>query len=162
MSTPNTQPKQHNTDIIGGVLMLATAAFFQYHMDPDFTDLGAYFPQRLIYGIAALGVGLLIKGFFWPKYQDSFMAKVNPRLMFTVIVGLVWVFLMPWTGFIATSVVAMFAILWRLEPKAKRTPVRLAKLLALVVAEVAVVYYVFAKLLFVTLPVGRLWWNLLG
>ena len=159
MSTPNT-PKQHNTDIIGGVLMLATAAFFQYQMDPDFTDLGAYFPQRLIYGIAALGVGLLIKGFFWPKYLNSFMTKVNPNVVFICIVGLIWVYLLAWVGFILTSIVAMFAILWRLEPKGNRTPVRLAKLLALVVAEVAVVYFVFGKLLFVTLPVGRLWWTL--
>jgi len=75
-------------------------------------------------------------------------------------VGLIWVYLLAWTGFILTSIVAMFAILWRLEPKAKRTPARLAKLALLVVAEVAVVYFVFAKLLFVTLPMGRLWWHL--
>jgi len=158
MSTPGTQPKkQHNTDIIGGVIMLATAAFFQLQMDPDFTDLGAYFPQRLIICIAFLGVGLLIKGFVRPKYMDSIMTKVNSYVLFTSVVGLAWVFLLQWTGFIPTSLVAMFAIMWRLEPKASRTPARLAKLAALVVVEVVVVYFVFVKLLYVTMPDGRLW-----
>ena len=159
MSTPDTQPnKQHNTDIIGGVIMLAIAAFFQFQMDPDFTALGAYFPQRLIVYIAILGVGLLIKGFIWPKYMDSFMTKVNPFVIFTVIVGLAWVYLLEWTGFVPTSIVAMFAILWYLEPKDKRTPARLTKLAAIAVIEVLVVYVVFVELLYVTMPSGRLWW----
>ena len=158
MNTPITQPKkQHNTDIIGGIIMLAVAAFFQFQMDPDFTDLGAYFPQRLIVYIALLGVGMLIKGFVRPKYMDSIMTKVNSLVLFTAAVGLAWVFLLQWTGFIPTSIVAMFAILWRLEPKARRTPARLAKLAALVVIEVLVVYFVFVKLLYVTMPAGRLW-----
>ena len=155
MST-DTQPKKHNTDRIGGILMLAVAAFFQFHMDPDFTPLAAYFPERLIVCIAILGVALLIKAHVRPMYMDSFVSKLNAPVVFTILVGLAWVFLLEWIGFVISSIAAIFIILYRFEPKAQRTPKRVAKLAAIAVGEVAVIYIVFVKLLYVTMPVGRL------
>jgi len=156
MSTPNTTPKKHNTDLVGGIIMLAVAAFFQFHMDPDFTPLAAYFPERLIVCMAVLGVALLIKAYVQPVYMDSFVSKLNAPVVFTIIVGLAWVFLLEWTGFVLTSLAAIFAILYRLEPKTKRTPVRVLKLAAIAAGEVAVIYIVFVRLLYVTMPTGRL------
>ena len=152
----NTRPEKLNTDLVGGIVVLAVAAFFQFNMDPDFTPLAAYFPKRLIVCMAVMGVMLLIKAYVRPVYMDSFIGKLNAPVVFTILVGLAWVFLLEWIGFIISSAAAIFVILYRFEPKAKRTPARLAKLAAIALVEVAVIYVVFIKLLYVTMPVGRL------
>ena len=157
MNKPSTQPKQLNTDLIGGIIMLAAAGFFQYQMDPDFGPLAAYFPERIIICLAILGGMLLIKSYVRPMYMDSFASKMNSTMLFTVVVGLAWVFLLEWVGFLLSSFAAIFFILYRLEPKAKRTPARVAKLAALALFEIAVIYVVFVKLLYVTMPIGRIW-----
>ena len=157
MSTPNTPPKKLNTDLAGGIITLAFAAFFQFHMDPDFSALAAYFPKKLIVCLAVMGVLLLIKAYVRPMYMDNFISKLNAPVVFTIIVGLAWVLLLEWTGFIITSLAAIFIILCRLEPKAKRTPRRIAMLAGIAALEVAVIYVVFVRLLYVTMPVGRLW-----
>ncbi len=156
MSDSATATKKLNTDLIGGIVVLAVAAFFQFNMDPDFSPLAAYFPERIIICLAILGVVLLIKAKVKPVYMDSFISQMNSSMLFTIVVGLAWVFLLEWIGFIISSLAAIFAILYRLEPAAKRTPARLAKFAAIAVAEVAVIYLVFVKLLYVTMPVGRL------
>ena len=157
MNTPTTQPNKLNTDLIGGLIILGMAAFFQFLMDPDFSHLAAYFPQRIIICMAVLGVALLVKSYVQPTYMDSFMSKLNAPVVFTIIVGLAWVLLLEWIGFIISSLAAIFIILYRLEPKAKRTPARAAKLAAIAVVEVGVIYVVFVRLLYVTMPTGRLW-----
>jgi hypothetical protein len=156
MNALKTEPGKLNTDLIGGILMLAIAAFFHYNMDPDFTRLAAYFPERLIIVLTVLGVILLIKARVRPVMMNSFVGKMNASMVFTLIVGLAWVFLLEWTGFILSSVTAIFIILLRLEPASKRTPVRVVKLALLAALEVAVIYVVFVRLLYVTMPVGRL------
>ncbi len=156
MNAPKSEPKKLNTDRIGGIIMLAVAAFFQWNMDPDFTRLAAYFPERIIICLAVLGVILLVKSHLRPVMMDSFTSKMNSSMMFTLVVGLAWVFLLEWIGFIISSLAAIFIILYRLEPKAKRTPARMGKLAALAALEVAVIYVVFVKLLYVTMPTGRL------
>jgi hypothetical protein len=155
MST-DTQAKKHNTDLIGGILMLAVAAFFQFHMDPDFSPMASYFPERLIVCMAVLGGALLIKAHVRPVYMDSFIYKLNAPVVFTILVGLAWVLLLEWIGFTISSIAAIFIILYRFEPRARRTPKRIAKMAAIAAGEVAVIYIVFVKLLHVTMPVGRL------
>ncbi len=156
MNAPKNEPKKLNTDLVGGIIMLATAAFFQFNMDPDFTRLAAYFPERIIIALAVLGAALLVKAYMQPVRMENFIRKMNAPMMFTIIVGLAWVFLLEWIGFVIASLAAIFIILYRLEPKAKRTPVRVAKLAAIAAGEVAVIYVVFVKLLYVTMPVGRI------
>jgi len=153
----DTPLKKLNTDLIGGILMLAVTAFFQFHMDPDFTPLASYFPTRLIVCMAVLGAALLIKAYVRPMYMDSFIYKLNAPVVFTILVGLAWVFLLEWIGFVISSIAAIFVILYRFEPKAKRTPKHVAKMAAIAAIEVAVMYIVFVKLLYVTMPAGRLW-----
>lgn len=157
MSTPTTPAKKLNTDLVGGIIMLAVAAFFQFQMDPDFSPLAAYFPAYLIAGLAILGLALLVKAYVRPTYMDSFIEKLNAPVVFTIIVGLGWAILMVWVGFIITSLAAIFLILYRLEPKATRTPKRIAKMAAIAAIEVAIIQVVFVNLLYVTMPIGRLW-----
>lgn len=156
MSDSAVVTKKLNTDLIGGIIVLAVAAFFQFNMDPDFSPLAAYFPERIIVCLAVLGVALLIKAKVSPVYMDSFISHMNSTMVFTIVTGLAWVFLLQWIGFLISSLAAIFLILYRLEPKANRTPARLARLAAITALEVAVIYVVFVKLLFVTMPVGRL------
>ncbi|SBV99395.1 membrane hypothetical protein [uncultured delta proteobacterium] len=157
MSTPTPSPKKLNTDLFGGFILLGMAAFFHFQMDPDFSPLAAYFPEHLIIGLVVLGVALLIKAYVRPVYMDSFVHKLNAPVVFTIIVALAWAVLMIWIGFIITSLAAIFLILWRLEPKAGRTPKRLAMFAAIAAIEVGVIHVVFVILLQVTMPVGRLW-----
>ncbi len=158
MSTPTKAPsKKLNTDLVGGIIMLGMAALFQSQMDPDFSPLAAYFPAHLIWCLGILGVALLVKAYVRPMYMDSFIDKLNAPVVFTIIVALAWAFLMVWIGFIITSLAAIFLILYRLEPKAKRTPKRLVRFAIIAAIEVAVIHVVFVTLLQVTMPVGRLW-----
>ncbi len=157
MSIPTTPSKKLNTDLIGGIIMLATAAFFQFHMDPDFSPLAARFPQHLIVGLVIVGLALLVKAYVRPMYMDSFIEKLNAPVVFTIIVALAWALLLVWVGFIITSLAAIFLILYRLEPKATRTPKRIAKMAAIAIIEVVVIQIVFVELLYVTMPVGRIW-----
>ena len=156
MSAPKA-PKKLNTDLIGGLITLAIAAFFHFQMDPDFSRLAAFFPQKIIVCLAIFGVALLIKAYVRPVYMDNFIYKLNAPVVFTIIVGLALVLLLKWLGFIVSSLLAIFIILYRLEPKAKRTPKRIAGMAAIAAVEVAVIYIVFVKWLYVIMPTGRLW-----
>ena len=156
MSAP-TPPQKTNTDLAGGIITLAIAAFFHFNMDPDFAPLTAYFPRKIIICLAIMGVALLVKAYVRPLYMDSIVSKFNAPVIFTIIVGLAWVLLLQWIGFIISSLAAIFIILYRLEPKAQRTPKRIAKLAAIAAFEVALIYAVFVKFLYVSMPTGRLW-----
>lgn len=158
MSTPTKTPlKKLNTDLVGGIILIAMAALFFTQKDPDMSDMAAYFPEHLIVCLIIFGVALLIKAYVKPTYMDSFIYKLNAPVVFTIVVALAWAFGMVWIGFVPTSLAAIFLILWRLEPKAKRTPKRLLRFAAIAAIEVALIHLIFVELLMVTMPTGRIW-----
>lgn len=152
-----TQPGTLNTDFWGAGIMFFFAVGFWTQMDPDFTHYGAYFPERLIPCLFALGIMLLIKGFVKPTRLPVFWKDMNSTMVFTIIVGIVWVFILEWVGFSISSALAIFTLLVKFNPGSLKKPVQLTKYALIAIAEVGFIYVLFVRLLYVSLPVGRLW-----
>lgn len=148
--------KKLNTDLLGGLIMLACAVFFYVQMDEEFTHYAAYFPDRIIPCLAVLGAALLVKARLKPTMLDSFVSQMNSTMLFAIFVGLAWVLTLEWVGFIISSFAAIFAMLVRFLPPDKRGTAAFAKLALLAAVEVGGIYVLFVKFLYVTLPVGRL------
>ena len=146
-----------NTDFWGAGIMFLFAVVFYSQMDPDFTHYAAYFPSHLIPCLVIIGAALVIKGFVAPTRLPNFCSHINSSMLFTAAVGLLWVFALDWLGFLITSFAAIFALLWRFEP-GRRTPARLAIMALIAGGEVGVIYVVFVRLLYVTMPEGRLFY----
>jgi hypothetical protein len=151
------QPGTLNTDFWGAGIMFFFAIGFWTQMDPDFTRYGAYFPERLIPCLFILGVLLVIKGFVKPAYLPNFWRAVNVSMVFTIIVGVVWVFTFEWLGFALSSTLAILVLLICFQRGSLKQPVQLAKYLAIALGEVGFIYLVFEKWLYVPLPVGSFW-----
>lgn len=145
-----------NTDFWGAAIMFVFAAGFYSQLDPDFTHYAKFFPNKLIVCLTLFGIALTIKGFVAPTRLPSFLSQVNGTMLFAVVVGLVWVFTLEWLGFIITSFAAMFVLLVRFDPK--RTPASIAKAAAIAGCEVGLLYVLFVKFLYVSLPEGRLFY----
>ena len=88
--------------------------------------------------------------------MPSFVSQINSNMLFTMIVGLVWVFALEWFGFIITSFLAICAMLWRFDKI--RSPKTLLKSCLIAAGEIAVIYIGFVKLLYVAMPEGRLFY----
>ena len=145
-----------NTDFWGAGIMLFLTLGFYSQMDPEWTHFGQFFPHRILVLMAILCVVLLVKGFVAPTRMPSFTNQVNSTMMFTMIVGLLWVFSLEWIGFFIASFLAIFAMLWRFDKV--RSPKTLVRAAIIAAGEVAVIYVGFVKLLYVTMPEGRLFY----
>ena len=145
-----------NTDFWGAGIMFVFALGFYSQMDPDFTHYAKFFPNNLLICLVIIGILLVIKGFVSPTMLPSFLGQINGTMVFTMIVGLVWVFTLEWLGFIPTSFAAIFAMLWRFDRG--RSPKTMLKSALIAAGEVAVIYVGFVRLLYVTMPEGRLFY----
>lgn len=145
-----------NTDYWGAGIMFFFAVVFYSQMDPDWTSYGQYFPNRLLIFLILIGICLLIKGRYSPTKLPSVISHVNSSMLFTMIVGLAWVFALEWFGFIISSFLAIFAMLWRFDKV--RSPKTLFTSGMIAAMEIAVIYVGFVMLLQVTMPEGRLFY----
>jgi hypothetical protein len=110
---------------------------------------------RSVLGILALfGVILLIKGRFKPEKITTTFDRINTSMLFVIGVGLVWVFAIEAIGFVVTSFVCFFAIMYAFHPK--KGLARVVGATTVSVGVVVVLYLIFAKLLVVALPTGLL------
>ena len=147
------EPKMINSDYIGGSIVLAFALIFQVQMQP-WGKFAVIAPKYVIYALAFFGVVLLIKGKVKPTMIPSIRGNFNRSMMYTLVVGLFWIFLLEPVGFVTTSFVALFALLYPFHPKQGLS--RLLGSAGLAAAEILVLYLVFGKFLNVALPTGIL------
>lgn len=145
-----------NTDLWGAAIMFVLSAVFYSQIDPEWTRFGQFFPYRILALMVVLGTALLIKGFVSPAMMPSFISQINGTMLFTIVVGLVWVSALEWVGFIIASFSAIFAMLCRFDRV--RSPKTVLRSALIAGGEVAVIYVGFVKLLYVTMPEGRLFY----
>ena len=145
-----------NTDFWGAGIMFFFATVFYSQLDPDWTHYGQFFPNRILIFLVIIGILLIIKGFTTPTMLPSFVSQVNNTMVFTMIVGILWVFALEWVGFIITSFLAIFAMLWRFDKVRSPKTIFCSALIA--AGEIAVIYVGFVKLLYVSMPEGRLFY----
>lgn len=117
----------------------------------------ALFPRILGTLMAALGAGLAVKG---ARARDATQAVEWRRLHRNtglvnalVVLGgvLAYLALVEWLGFLVTGTLLLFLLMWRLRVPPLRA-------LVVAVAFIAIVHFLFAKVLRVPLPLGLFWW----
>ncbi|MBQ3170879.1 MAG: tripartite tricarboxylate transporter TctB family protein, partial [Mailhella sp.] len=74
---------------------------------------------------------------------------------FTAVVSAIWVLAMDYLGFLLTSTVAMFLMLYRFQPKELRNAKCLMQFCLIIFGELAFMWLVFVKFLAVSLPEGQ-------
>jgi len=100
-----TQKKLINTDYISGIVVLAVTALF-YLQIGKWSKYAIIAPQAILIVLFVLGVILLIKGRYKPEKASPSFTQINRSLVFFVVIGLLWVFLMNTIGFVVTSMIA--------------------------------------------------------
>jgi putative tricarboxylic transport membrane protein len=117
----------------------------------------ALFPRILGTLMAALGVALAVQG---ARARDATQAVEWRRLHRSVglvnalvVLGgvLAYLGLVEWLGFLITGTLLLFLLMWRLRVPPLRA-------LVVAVAFIAIVHFLFAKVLRVPLPLGLFWW----
>ena len=142
-----------NSDLYGGLIMLAFAGMFWLQMG-DFTKFGLMFPKVIIALLAFLGVVMIVKAKVKPQYVKSFLKDINKYMAATMIWSLVWVLSATYVRFFVASVVSMWAIQWSLSSERN---LRISAIsLAVAIGSVFVIYYVFTKYLYIFFPEGFL------
>lgn len=145
--------KRVNSDYIGAAIVIGLSVLF-YTQIGKWSKYAIMAPRSILILLIALGVALLVKGRIKPEKVIPSFASINRSLVFLVVVGLLWVFLMEKVGFVVTSMAAYTAILIAYYPgKGARRVIE-----SLLIAGVIVfgMYLLFEKLLNVTLPLGIL------
>ncbi|PTX16041.1 Dolichyl-phosphate-mannose-protein mannosyltransferase [Halanaerobium congolense] len=143
----------YNTDLIGGAIMVLSAALF-YQQIGNFTTFGLIFPRAIIIILLALGIGLLIKSKLNPYYAEIFEMEEMSKMLLIAGIGLGWVLLLKPVGFAVTSFFAVSLGIYSLEEE--RTKKTLLKDFIIGGCEVAFFYLIFSRLLLVPLPQGIL------
>lgn len=144
-----------NTDMVGGLAVLAVSAFFYSQISEDFTQFGVFFPKLILPCLVLLGVILLVRGLA-RRTKKKTIFRINRTMALVMIVGALWAVTMNYLGFIVGSSLALSIIVLAYLPAGKRTPARIFANLSGVLGVVLAFYYGFTRLLDVLLPVGHL------
>ena len=145
--------KKINSDYIGAAVVFAMTLLFYFQIG-EWSKYAIMAPKNVIYLIFVLGLVLLLKGKIKPELVVPSFLSINWSLLFVIIVGLLWVFLLETIGFVTTSVVAFTAILIAFHPKKDLRAI--VESLAISGGMVFLFYMLFEKLLNVMLPAGIL------
>jgi|GEM_PF-3344140 len=145
-----------NADLWAGLFTLFVVAVFwvQILERDEFSVHSLYYPDRILPILCIMGIALLIKGFVHPTRKTDFCKELNRELVFTAVLSILWVLSMDFLGFILSSSIAMFLMLYRFQPPELRTPAGIGKILLIIAGELAFMWIVFVKFLAVTLPEG--------
>ncbi|MEE0815959.1 MAG: tripartite tricarboxylate transporter TctB family protein, partial [Desulfovibrio fairfieldensis] len=95
-----------NTDMVGGLAVLAVSAFFYSQISEDFTQFGVFFPKLILPCLVLLGVILLVRGLA-RRTKKKTIFRINRTMALVMIVGALWAVIMNYLGFIVGSSLAL-------------------------------------------------------
>ena len=145
-----------NIDILGGLSVLAIAAFFFFQLGDDFSMFALFFPERMLLALALLGLAVIVKGFVRPTKLEKPVFQINRTMLAAVVTGLLWVILLEPVGFIIMSFLSVAGLQILYMPREQRCLKSVLVNLAGSLIIVLLFYYVFVQFLGVTLPAGIL------
>ena len=145
-----------NIDILGGISILAIAAFFFFQLGEDFSMFALFFPEKMLPILTILGGVILVKGFVRPTRINKPIFQINKTMIVAMLVGILWVLLLEPLGFVATSFASVFGLQILYMPKETRSPKNIFINAVGSICTVVFFYYVFVQYLGVTLPAGIL------
>lgn len=144
-----------NIDILGGLSVLAIAAFFFFfQLGDDFSMFALFFPERMLPALVLLGLAVIVKGFVRPTKLEKPVFRINGTMIAAVVTGLLWVILLEPVGFIITSFFSVSGLQILYMPRDQRCLKSVFVNLAGSLIIVLLFYYVFVQFLGVTLPAG--------
>ncbi len=143
-----------NIDILGGLSLLAIAAFFFFQLGDDFSMFALFFPERMLPALVLLGLAVIVKGFVRPTKLEKPVFRINGTMIAAVVTGLLWVILLEPVGFIITSFFSVSGLQILYMPRDQRCLKSVFVNLAGSLIIVLLFYYVFVQFLGVTLPAG--------
>ena len=79
-----------NIDILGGISILAIAAFFFFQLGEDFSMFALFFPEKMLPILAILGGVILVKGFVRPTRINKPIFQINKTMIAAMLVGILW------------------------------------------------------------------------
>lgn len=149
--------KAVNSDLIGGALGLTLAVAFWLGREDNWSFWSAVFPNVVIIIIAVLAVILLVKGLFAPAMLPVFHEGSRSKMLVTAVILLSWSYAFSRLGTLTSSFIG-FAVLtlYLTHGEARLGPRQLAGAAFVIVAELAVFYLLFTRVLHVQLPRGVL------
>ncbi|MEX2536323.1 MAG: tripartite tricarboxylate transporter TctB family protein [Trueperaceae bacterium] len=151
---PDSGRRPLNSDIIGGALGLALAGLFWLARE-QWSFWSAVFPNLTLGILAALSLGLVIKGFLKPEMLVLLSEGNRVRILVTAVVLLLWAFGIRTLGTLLSSGVAFYGLTLYLASAGQR--IRLVdafKWLLVVIVEIGALYLIFSRVLGVSLPRG--------
>lgn len=144
-----------NTDLISALLILGVTAV-AYQQSQEFSYYGRIFVNWVLLIMSGLSVILLIKGLVHKGRLAFWSTGSQKGQVFLVIIGLVsYLGLMPWAGFLLTSIIGFTSLCLLLTPAKKRKDLQTWLKAIGVATTVTIAFYGgFKYLLAVPLPIG--------
>lgn len=143
-----------NTDLLSGVIGFGLAGVAWWGRG-DVGRLSIMFPHALLGLLVVFSGALVVKGLMRPDRRAIFAEGDQAKILGCCAILFAWAIAMPYSGFFLSSVGGFWAIACYLASSRRKVTLPLAaRLLGVVLAEVTFFYLVFAKLLYVPLPIG--------
>ncbi len=143
-----------NTDLIGGAFGLLLTVMF-WSGRGQWSPLSAMFPDTVLVLMGVLSVAVLVKAFIRPELRSLFTEGSRTRTVVTAAALLVWVWAISMLGFYLASFLVFAALtLYIAQASRKIRPLNVAFWLVIIAVELAVLNFIFSRLLFVRLPTG--------
>lgn len=149
--------KAVNSDLIGGALGLGLAVTFWFAREDNWSFWSAVFPNVVIIIIGVLSVILLLKSSFAPAMLPVFQEGSRSKMLVTAIILLSWSYAFSRLGTLTSSFIGFTILtLYLTHGESRLGPRQLAVTAFVIVAELAVFYLLFTRVLHVQLPRGIL------
>jgi hypothetical protein len=121
----------------------------------QWSPLSAMFPNTVLVLMGVLSVAVLVKAFVRPERRLLFAEGSRARTVVTAVALLVWVWAISILGFYLASLLVFTALtLYIAQASRKIRPLNVAFWLVIIAVELAVLNFIFSRLLFVRLPAG--------
>ncbi len=116
------------------------------------TEFSKIFPRAIIVLLIVSGLGLLLKARKNPSIAQLFVVDNKKSALLVAIITLVWVLSFKKIGFVVTSIVCLTSLLVVLNDK--KNVKEYFKSFLLAGCEIALLYLLFSKVLYVPFPNG--------
>lgn len=155
-------PCRVNTDFVSGFVGLLVFTLFWFNRE-DWQPQSAVWPETILWALLLLSILLVAKCFLRWQTAEIFAEGSRRRMVIGGGLLILWSVGMQFLGFLVTSALVfplLFAWMVREERSASEIPLQAVTIrqcviwMSVIAVEIAVLYFVFSKVLLVPLPRG--------
>lgn len=150
----NTNLTRVNIDLVGGAFGLILTLIFWFGRG-SWSPLSAMFPNTVLIVMGVLSIALLAQSFIKPEVRSIFTEGNRTRIVVTAFALLLWVWAIPLLGFYLASIIVFTGLTVYIASASRRvTPRNVVVWVVVIALELAVLDFIFSRLLHVQLPAG--------